>query len=147
VQVHREREAIEAQGARLAFVGNGDRRFARAFAEELGIEAPVYVDPSRRAYAALGLRRGVVAALGSASVVSHAARAMRAGFRQRGVQGDPWQLGGVFVVAPGGLVRYAYASTSAGDHPRTEAILAALAAGRPRKRRRPGLTGGRPASS
>jgi hypothetical protein len=130
--VHRERDRIEAKGAGLAFVGNGNRHFARAFAEELGIVAPVYVDPSLRAYKAFGLRRGVVAALGSASVVSHAARAMRGGFRQRGVQGDAWQLGGVFVVAPGGAVRYAHASTAAGDHPPVEAVLRALETGRKR---------------
>jgi hypothetical protein len=132
--VHRERGAIESRGARLAFVGSGDRRFARAFADELGIGAPIYVDPSRRVYEALGLKRGVLAALGSASVVFHAARAVKGGFRQTGVQGDPWQLGGVFVVAPGGEVRYAYASAAAGDHPPVEAILDALGPRRTRKR-------------
>ena len=53
-------------------------------------------------------------------------RALRGGFRQKGVQGDPWQLGGVFVVAPGGVIRFAYASSAAGDHPPVGAILAAL---------------------
>jgi hypothetical protein len=126
VQVHRERERIERSGALLAFVGNGGRHFARAFAEELGLEAPVYVDTSLRAYEALGMKRGVFAALASPSVVASAARAMRGGFRQKGVQGDAWQLGGVFVIAPGAEIRYAYASGAAGDHPPVEAILAAL---------------------
>jgi hypothetical protein len=134
VQVHREREAIERAGAALAFVGNGNRRFGRAFAEELGIEAPVYVDAGLGAYAALGMKRGVLAALASPSVVASTARALRGGFRQEGVQGDPWQLGGVLVVAPGGAVRYAYRSRAAGDHPPVEAILAALRTERPRKR-------------
>jgi hypothetical protein len=149
--VHRERQRIERAGAALAFVGNGNLLFARAFAEELGIEAPVYVDTGLDAYAALGLARGVVAALGSASVVAHAARAMRGGFRQRGVQGDPWQLGGVFVVAPGGDLRYAYASKAAGDHPPVEALLAALRTGggasASRGARRASSSGGRRAAS
>lgn len=132
--MHREREAIEQAGAALVFVGNGNRRFARAFAEELGIEAAVYVDTGLAAYAALGMKRGVLTALASPSVVASTARALRGGFRQKGVQGDAWQLGGVFVVAPGGEVRYAYASDSAGDHPPVDAILAALEGGRPRKR-------------
>ena len=132
--MHRERGAIEARGASIAFVGNGGRRFARAFVEELGLDVPVYVDPGLRAYEALGLRRGVVAALASPSVLAHAARAMRAGFRQKGVQGDPWQLGGVFVVAPGGELRYAYASEAAGDHPPLDAVLATLGPKRSRER-------------
>jgi len=133
VQVHREREAIEGAGAALAFVGNGNRRFARAFAEELGLEAPVYVDTGLGAYAALGMKRGVLAALASPSVVASTTRALRGGFRQVGVQGDPWQLGGVFVVAPGGAVRYAHASKAVGDHPPVDEILAALRPARPRK--------------
>lgn len=132
--MHREREAIERAGAALAFVGNGNRRYARAFAEDLGLEAPVYVDPALVAYAALGMKRGVLAALASPSVVASTARALRGGFRQEGVQGDPWQLGGVFVVAPGGAVRYAHASRAAGDHPTVDAILAALRTERSRKR-------------
>jgi hypothetical protein len=135
VQVHREREAIERAGAALAFVGNGNRRFARAFAEELGIEVPVYADTGLAAYAALGMKRGgVLTALASPSVVASTARALRGGFRQKGVQGDAWQLGGVFVIAPGGEVRYAYTSDAAGDHPPVDAILAALEGWRPRKR-------------
>lgn len=124
--MHRERKAIEHAGAALAFLGNGRGPFARAFAEELGLEAPVYVDTSARAYAALGMKRGVLTALASPSVVASTARALRGGFRQKGVQGDPWQLGGVFVIAPGGVIRFAYASSAAGDHPPVGAILAAL---------------------
>jgi hypothetical protein len=126
VQVHRERKAIERAGAALAFVGNGGRHFARAFAEELGLEAPVYVDTSLRAYQALGMKRGVLTALASPSVVASTARALRGGFRQKGVRGDAWQLGGVFVIAPGGAIRFAYASRAAGDHPPIEAVLEAL---------------------
>jgi AhpC/TSA antioxidant enzyme len=126
VQVHREGKAIEQAGAALAFVGNGGRHFARAFADELGLEAPVYVDTSLRAYRTLGMKRGVLTALASPSVVASTARALRGGFRQRGVQGDAWQLGGVFVIAPGGKIRYAYASSAAGDHPPVEAILAGV---------------------
>ncbi|MDH3214324.1 MAG: SDR family NAD(P)-dependent oxidoreductase, partial [Myxococcales bacterium] len=42
------------------------------------------------------------------------------------VQGDPWQLGGVFVIRPGGDLTYRYVSREAGDHPPVEEILAAL---------------------
>jgi hypothetical protein len=126
VQLHRERGRILERGATLAFVGNGNRNFARAFRDEFGIESPVYVDTERRAYEALGMKRGVLAAIGSFATVRAAARAARAGFRQGGVQGDAWQLGGVLVVRPGGGVLYRHLSSAAGDHPPLDDILSAL---------------------
>jgi hypothetical protein len=135
VQLHRERERLREHGAALAFVGNGNRNFARAFRDEFSIRSPVYVDTRRQAYEAFGMKRGVLAALGSVGTIRSAARAMRSGFRQGPVQGDAWQLGGVLVVRPGGVLAYRYLSSSAGDHPPIEAILSALDGGASRGRR------------
>lgn len=126
MQLHREYPRIRAAGAELVFVGNGDARFARAFRDERGLEAPLFVDAGRRAYEALGMKRGVLAALGSLATVRHGARALRGGFRQGPVQGDPWQLGGVLVVLAGGRVAYRHLSSEAGDHPPVEEVVAAL---------------------
>lgn len=118
-------EEIEARGAGLAIVGNGDARFARAFREDFDVPGLLLVDPSLRAYRAAGLRRGRVEAL-SPRVLGHAARAAAAGFRQGDVEGDPWQLGGAFVIRPGGEVTLAQASREAGDHVAVDDLLAAL---------------------
>jgi hypothetical protein len=126
VQLYRVRSAIRDAGAELVLVGNGARHFARAFRDDLRLETPVYVDTERRAYAALGMRRGLGSALGVASTLKSAARAYRAGFRQGAVQGDAWQLGGVLVVRPGGEIAYRHLSKAAGDHPQAEDVLAAL---------------------
>lgn len=126
MQLHREHPRIRAKGAELVLIGNGNRRFAAAFRDELAIAAPVYVDTERRAYRALGMKRGVGSPRGLLATAGNAARAWRAGFRQTSVQGDAWQLGGVLVVRPGGRVAYRYASDAAGDHPPVEDILAAL---------------------
>jgi hypothetical protein len=130
VQLHRELPRIRKAGADLAMVGNGSRHFARAFRDEHGITTPVYVDTERRAYEALGMKRGVLAAVGSVAAVRHAARAFRAGFRQGPVQGDAWQLGGVLVVRPGGVVAYRHLSAEAGDHPPVDEVLDATRAER-----------------
>jgi hypothetical protein len=126
VQLHRELAEIERRGGRLAFVGNGSRSFAAGFRDEFGITCGIYVDTKRVSYEALGFRRGGVGTTFRPAVVKNSLRAMGAGFRQGGVQGDAWQLGGVLVVDPDGSVRYRYASAEAGDHAPIRDVLDAL---------------------
>ncbi len=116
---------IHDRGAELVIVGNGTAYFASAFREDFGLEGPLLVDPELRAYRAAGLRRGRVEVL-SPRLPRNAMRALRKGFVQRSVEGDPWQLGGVFVIQPGGRLTYAYRSREAGDHPPVDEILDAL---------------------
>jgi NAD(P)-dependent dehydrogenase (short-subunit alcohol dehydrogenase family) len=86
------------------------------------------VDPELRAYRAAGLRRGRVEVL-SPRLARNGLRALRAGFRQTGVEGDPWQLGGAFVLRPDGACTFRQASREAGDHADLDGVLAALAPG------------------
>lgn len=120
-----EKDRIEAAGATLVVVGNGLPWQAKAFRDEQGIDFPLVVDPDLVAYRAAGLRRGMLHTLGP-RVLAHAARAFGRGFRQGSVQGDPWQVGGVFLVLPGGRVAWQHVSREAGDHPSSEAIHVAL---------------------
>jgi hypothetical protein len=126
VQLHREQEAIRARGARLVFIGVGNRHFAEGFRRDLGLTEPLYVDTQRNSYRALGMKRGVLATLFTRATWRNQGRARAGGFRQKGVKGDPWQLGGVLVVQPGGRVAYRYLSETAGDHPPVAEVLAAL---------------------
>ena len=130
VQLHRERETIRERGAELVMIGNGNRHFAKAFADEFGITAPLYVDTKRDSYRALGMKRGFRATLGSLASLRNTWRAWRAGFRQGLTRGDAWQLGGVLVVARGGEVLYQHLSAAAGDKADVPEVLAALAAQR-----------------
>ncbi len=122
-----ELDEIRARGGELVIIGNGAAHFAAAFREDLRIPAdvPLLVDPELRAYRAAGLRRGRVELL-SSRVPFHALRALRKGFRQSSVEGDPWQLGGVFVFALGGALAYRYVSSEAGDHAPLPELLAAI---------------------
>src|SRR5512139_805126 len=117
---------IRARGAELVIVGNGAPHFAAAFREDFALDGPLLVDPELRAYRAAGLRRGRVEIL-SPRLPLHAIRALRSGARQGAVQGDAWQLGGVFVIRPGGVLAFRHVSREAGDHPAVDAVLAALA--------------------
>jgi hypothetical protein len=124
--MHREQPRMRAAGAELAFVGNGNRRYAAAFREELGLGAPIYVDTTLESYRALGMKRGMVATVLSPRAWGHGLRALRGGARQKGIKGDAWQLGGTLVVRPGGQVAYRHLSREAGDHPPVADVLAAL---------------------
>jgi NAD(P)-dependent dehydrogenase (short-subunit alcohol dehydrogenase family) len=116
---------IRSQGAELVVVGNGAANFAASFREDYRLDSPLLVDPELRAYRAAGLRSGRVEAL-SPRVPLNALRALSGGARQGSVQGDLWQLGGVFVIRPGGDLAYRFVSREAGDHAPVEEILEAL---------------------
>ena len=120
----------QAEGIRVALVGNGTRAFAQAFREDFELDCPVLIDPDLVAYRAAGLRRGAEALL-SRRLIGDALRARRAGAKQTGVQGDAWQLGGAFVFQQGGELLLAHRAESAGDHVDPGSIDAALATNEP----------------
>jgi len=117
--------AIRAKGAELVIIGNGRPEHAAEFRDMQHVESPLLVDPKLQAYQAAGLKRGVLRTLGPTSL-RNGWRAFKAGQRQGWTQGDPWQEGGVFVIRPDESVAFSYVSESAGDHPETSAVLAAL---------------------
>ena len=116
---------IEKRGARLVVVGNGLPAQAQDMKKDLDFPATIWVDQEMEAYRAAGLRRGPTRTL-SWRTFGHLARAWRAGFRQKGVQGDPWQLGGAFVIAAPDRVHYSHVSGEAGDHAPVSELLSAL---------------------
>jgi hypothetical protein len=116
---------FEGRGAHLAVVGSGASGFIPPFRETTKFTGPIYSDPTRKAYDAAGLVRGVTTVLDPRAALA-LVRALKGGFCNGRTQGDPWQQGGVFVIRPGGEVTYRYESRYAGDHPDPQAILAAL---------------------
>lgn len=116
----------------MVVIGNGSAEFARAFREDLALpeDLLLLVDPELRSYRAAGMRRGR-SELFSPRLATNALRALRSGYRQGAVQGDPFQLGGVLVVRPDGALTYRHVSREAGDRADLDAVLAALASGAP----------------
>jgi hypothetical protein len=90
----------------------------------------VLADPDRRSFRAAGMRRDMISAM-SPMALAHGWRAWRSGARQEGVQGDPWQLGGTLVVAPGGRLLFEHRSREAGDHAPLSALTKALRSNAP----------------
>jgi len=119
---------IRSAGASLVLIGNGAPDFARAFREDLSLDEDIVllVDPALRSYRAAGMRRGFGEVL-SPRLAKNLWRALQAGHRQNAVQGDPFQLGGVLVIQPGGVVVHRHVSQVAGDHAPLDEVLTALA--------------------
>jgi hypothetical protein len=119
----REQELLAA-GARLVFVGTGAPAMAAEFAREHAGPHPVLSDTARSTFRAAGMRRSAGAML-HWRFLRNAVRALRRGFRQRGIQGDAWQQGGVLVFDGSGAVRHGQIDRAAGDELDLEAVLAA----------------------
>ena len=124
--MHREKERIQRAGAELVFIGNGNRHQAADFKHQFSLDEPIYVDTALDSYRALAFKRSVGGTVLSPKAWGHGLRALKSGFRQQGVKGDAWQLGGVLIVRPGGVVLYEYRSNEAGDHPPVNEVLEAL---------------------
>jgi peroxiredoxin len=106
--------AIEAAGARLCFIGNGNPLHAQVFMDETGLTSDVYTDPARLLYKRLSMKHGLFSTVNRTSR-RYARRAGERGFRQIGVRGDPWQQGGVLAVTREGVVAYLQRFSVAGE--------------------------------
>jgi len=121
----RERE-IRRTGGDLVVVGSGSSGDAAWFAGELGVSVRVLTDPDLVTFRAVGARRGLGSSLHPGTFRA-AWRLFRKGFRQTGTRGAARQQGAVWIVRPGGVSVYRYASRFAGDHPDPGEVVAALA--------------------
>src|SRR5262245_54867648 len=97
-------DEIRAAGAGVALLGRGTQEQAAGFRVLSGWSGPIAVDPEGKAYTTAAMRRMGALSLLRPRLFLGARRARKAGFRAGKVQGDPWQLGGTLVVAPGDSV-------------------------------------------
>ncbi|MGM0576399.1 MAG: peroxiredoxin-like family protein [Myxococcota bacterium] len=116
-------DEIRSLGAEIHAVGNGTPHMARDFASRFDVSFPLWTDPSRQTYRALGMKRAF--GLGLKSLV-RGRRAMAAGHRQGRTQGDPWQQGGAVVITPRGEVIWSHVDEGAGEEIPVEDLLDAL---------------------
>ena len=125
VEMRAAQPDIEAAGAELVFVGNGNPDQARDFQQQHAPGITVLTDPDLRTYRLIGARRGVLNTVGP-RVWRSGLRALGRGARQTQVKGHPFQQGGVLVVLPGDKAVFTYISRQAGDHPPVAEVVGAL---------------------
>jgi hypothetical protein len=107
-------------------VGLGKPEEARAFRERSGWPGTVLVDAKGEAYRALAFGRTTLFGALRPAVLKAALRARKAGHRQGKTQGDPWQLGGTVVVAPGDRLLLVHRDRGVEDEASVDALLEAL---------------------
>ncbi len=125
MQLHRDLDKLHAAGAELHVIGNGSPSFIDGFREETKWTGPIYTDPSLATYKAAELKRGVAKTFDPRAIGGTIKAVMRGG-RQGRVQGDPWQQGGVLVIARDGTVLMQDVSDRPGDNAQAPEIIAAL---------------------
>lgn len=106
---------IRALGAELWVVGCGTAQNAAWFVEDQSPDFPVLTDPTGQVYRAAGLKSGVFRILNPISAF-HYLVAFLKGFRQEGIKGDRFQVGGVLIVLRGGQLAFRRANETAGGH-------------------------------
>lgn len=123
-------DEVHAEGAELVILGSGSAQMAGFFAEDYAITTPVLTDPTRQVYRGLETRRPPRLGFLDPRVFFASVRALLRGHRQTfgpaAELGDDTQLGGVFIVRPGGDLGWAHRSAFAGDRPTNDEVLAAL---------------------
>ncbi len=120
-----ESEIREAGGS-VAAVGLGDVNYARDFREQTGITFPLLVDEKRMAYKVAELKHASLLHLFRRRNFRARNAAQADGHRQYKVGTNPFQLGGAFVIAPGNIELFAYASETFGDNAPVSEMLDVL---------------------
>jgi len=107
------RSSGDLTSGKLVGIGNGTPDMARDFAEQFNISYPLFTDPQRKTYQALGMKTKF--GLGLRTPL-HIARAMRNGFLQGRIQGSPFQQGGEALISSQGEILWSRISNEAGSH-------------------------------
>ena len=116
-------------GATLVFIGQATPKHAAHFQRRYAPDVPILADEDRKSYKAMGLRRGTASQLiGPKSVAVGIGRIAGSGGRmmQGRTIGDAAQLGGTFLILPGGEIAWSHPANDASDNASAEEIIEAI---------------------
>jgi hypothetical protein len=99
-EIIEKREILERCGIRVAAVGNGTPEMAKEFLNDYPkFPGRLFVDPNKKLFNAMHCKFGIKYALNE-EVLESVRNACEKGYKQKGIQGDPLQLGGTFIISP-----------------------------------------------
>lgn len=128
MQLYRDRDRIEAAGARLVVIGQGNPAQANHFRETQKVnDLPILVDPKRKTYKLAGTKVGSFSELlGPAVVLKGIRTSAKEKVRQGATVGHAAQLGGTVLVLPDGSVPWTHLSDDASDNASVDEIVEAI---------------------
>ncbi len=122
-QLRHRYEEFRAAGAEVAAVSFAQSKALLPYVRDLRLPFPLLSDPERGAYKAYGLLRGSFWSIFGPKTVWEYVKLISHGRLFRGIQADPFQLGGDFVIDGEGFVRFAYRSEEPTDRPSADWLL------------------------
>lgn len=109
----------------MVLISFASPELARHWQEATQFPFPLFLDPERRAYKAFGLGTSVLAAWHPRMFLYYF-RLLAKGRKLMPVRGNPYQLGGDFLLDAHGEIRLAYPSADPADRPPLSELLAAV---------------------
>lgn len=124
--MRRDIKSFQKRGANIVAITSAPPGYCKMFAAEQKLEHPLASDVELRSYRAFGLKKGRIRDVLGPKVMVEGLRSALRGNRLGKPVGDKFQLGGTFVVAPGGKILLAHRSQDATDNPPNAALFKAL---------------------
>ncbi len=119
------RDELERLNTEVLVVSFSTPGPARAWLQEICPSFTMLLDPERKVYRDYGLKTSWLRTWNPVAAWDYI-RLLLAGQRVRGIEADPHQLGGDFILDSKGVVRLAHPSRVATDYPRVSDLLAFL---------------------
>ena len=125
--LRKDYQQFQDAGAQVICVGMGISKVGRGFEILMDLKFPVLVTGETNApYLEYGLGKG---SLGQIFGIRSFVKALKATFQGHvgtSVQGDPYQMPGVFIIDTTGVLKYAHYYEDIGDTPENSELIAAL---------------------
>lgn len=115
-QLRDHSQEIARRGVAVAAIGTGDLMYARDFAEDKGVDFPLYVDDAKASYKAVGTRKGQARSFIKPRLIASAARVTAQGHIQGKLGPAHMVLGATHVIRPDGSVPFAWVNSDFDDN-------------------------------
>jgi peroxiredoxin len=121
-QLCQHEDELEQLNVKALIISFGSVLLARTWLRETCAPFTLVLDPERKVYRSYGLKRSLLRSWSPRTLWFYLRRRL-AGKKSHGIQGDPNQLGGDFIVDKDGIIRLAYRSRDPVDRPPVEQLL------------------------